>query len=281
MSLRINNNIASLTAQKNLANVTDRLQGNFKRLSSGLRISTAADDAAGLAISERLRSQIRSLDQASRNANDGISLTQTAEGGLNEVSNVLIRLRELAVQSNNGTTSVSDKQTLQNELSDLVSEVDRIAQQVDFNGIHLLDGSATQVEFAVGIGATSGLDTVSVSLDSIRTTALTDGTTTLSAIDISSTGNVSNALSSIDAAINTVNSFRARLGSSENRLNSSIRNLATQIENLTSAESRIRDVDVARESGDLTRNNIIQQASLAILSQANLQPQSALNLLRG
>jgi len=281
MGLRINNNVASLTAQKNLAVVTQRLQGNFKRLSSGLRIATAADDAAGLAISERLRSQIRALGQASRNANDGISLTQTAEGGLNEVSNILIRLKELAVQANTGTVSESDKNTLQSELTELVSEIDRIAQQVDFNGISLLDGSSTSVSFAVGIGDVAGVDTITVSLESVRTSALTDGTTALSAIDIGSTGNVSAALSSIDAAINTVSTYRGRLGSTENRLNSAISGLATQVENLTAAESRIRDVDVAFESGDLTRNSIIQQAALSILAQANLQPQSALALLQG
>ncbi len=281
MAIRINNNIASLTAQKNLSEVTDRLQGNFKRLSSGLRIATAADDAAGLAISERLRSQIRGLDQASRNASDGISLVQTAEGGLNEVSNILVRLKELAVQANTGTVSDSDKDTLQTELSDLVAEIDRIAQQIDFNGINLLDGSSSSVEFAVGIGATSGVDTISVSLDSIRTSGLTDGTTALSAINIGSSGNISNALSSIDAAIDTVSEFRGRLGSTENRLGAAISNLATQVENLTAAESRIRDVDVAKETADLTRNSIIQQASLSVLAQANLQSQSALSLLQG
>lgn len=281
MALRINQNIASLTAQKNLSTVSNRLQGNFKRLSSGLRIATAADDAAGLAISERLRSQVRSLDQASRNALDGVSLTQTAEGGLNEVSNILIRLRELAKQAQTGTVSDSDKDTLQAELSELVDEIDRIAQQSEFNGISLLDGGTSSVEFAVGLGATSGVDTVSVSLDSVRAADLSDGVTALANIDIGSSGNVSNALSTIDAAINTVSEFRGRLGSTENRLNSSIANLATQVENLSSAESRIRDVDVAKESGDLTRNSIIQQAALSILAQANLQPQAALSLLQG
>jgi len=276
MSLRINNNIASLTAQKNLANVTHRLEGNFKRLSSGLRIATAADDAAGLAISERLRSQIRSLDQASRNANDAISLTQTAEGGLNEVSNILGRLRELAIQANTDTTSDQDKDTLQAELSQLVDEIDRISQQVEFNSISVLDGSNTSVEFGIGLDAEAGVDTVSVSLDSVRSADLSIDT-----IDIGSSGDVSAALSAIDSAIDTVSGFRARLGAAENRLNSAIANLGTQIENITAAESRIRDVDVARESADLTRNNIIQQASLAILAQANQQPQSALNLLGG
>lgn len=274
MALRINNNISSLTAQKNLATVTGRLEGNFKRLSSGLRIATSADDAAGLAISERLRAQVRSLDQASRNANDAISLTQTTEGGLNEVNNILVRLRELAIQANTGTTSDQDKDTLQNELNQLVEEIDRIAQQVEFNEIGVLDGSTTSVEFGIGLDAESGVDTISVTLDSMRSAALGIDT-----VDIGSTGDVSAALVAIDDAIDTVSDFRARLGAVENRLNSSIANLGTQIENLTAAESRIRDVDVARESADLTRNNIIQQASLAILAQANQQPQAALNLL--
>ncbi|MBK6939990.1 MAG: flagellin FliC [Planctomycetes bacterium] len=276
MALRINNNVASLTAQKNLAQVSGRLQGNFKRLASGLRIATAADDAAGLAISERLRSQIRSLSQAERNGNDAISLTQTAEGGLNEVSNILIRMRELAVQANTGTVSDSDKDTLQNELSELVDEIDRIAQQAEFNDIALLDGSSTTVEFAVGIGDEAGVDTISVTLDSVRTSDLS-----IDSIDIGSTGDVSVALSSIDDAIDTISEFRGRLGSTENRLNSAIANLQQRVESLTAAESRIRDVDVAKESADLTRNNILQQASLAILAQANLQPQSALQLLQG
>lgn len=275
MALRINSNIASLTAQGNLSNVTNRLEGNFKRLSSGLRIATAADDAAGLAISERLRAQIKSLDQASRNASDAISLTQTTEGGLNEVSNILTRLRQLAVQANTDTTSDDDKDTLQNELGQLKDEIDRIAQQVEFNNVNVLDGSTTSVEFGIGLDAESGVDTVSVTLDSVRSDDLN-----IDDIDIGSSGDVSAALSAIDSAIDSVSEFRARLGAAENRLNSAIRNLSTQIENITSAESRIRDVDVARESADLTRNNIIQQASLAILGQANLQPQSALNLLR-
>lgn len=275
MALRINSNIASLTAQGNLANVSNRLESNFKRLSSGLRIATAADDAAGLAISERLRAQIKSLDQASRNASDAISLTQTTEGGLNEVSNILTRLRQLAVQANTDTTSDDDKDTLQNELGQLKDEIDRIAQQVEFNNVNVLDGSTTNVEFGIGLDAESGVDTVSVTLDSVRSDDLN-----IDDIDIGSSGDVSAALSAIDSAIDSVSEFRARLGAAENRLNSAIRNLSTQIENITSAESRIRDVDVARESADLTRNNIIQQASLAILGQANLQPQSALNLLR-
>jgi flagellin len=275
MALRINSNVASLNAQKNLGAVSGRLEGNFRRLSSGLRIASAADDAAGLAISERLRSQIRSLRQADRNANDGISLVQTAESGLNEINSILIRLRELSVQSHNGTVQDADKDTLQNEVAQLVEEIDRISQTVDFNEANLLDGTTATVDFAVDIGA-SAVDMISVSLDSMRTSDLG-----VDSIDIGSTGDVSAALSAIDDAIDMVSEFRGRLGAAENRINSAIANLATQVESLTAAESRIRDVDVAFESADLTRNSIIQQAALSMLAQANLQPQAALGLLTG
>jgi flagellin len=164
MGLRVNTNSASINAQRNLSSVTDKLSGNFRRLSTGLRISTASDDAAGLAISERLRSQVRSLDQAKRNANDGISLVQTAEGALNEVSSILTRLRELAIQSSNGSVSNQDKETLDEEFQSLVGEVNRIGRSTEFSGIKLLDGSSSSVSFQVGFGTTSGIDTISVSL---------------------------------------------------------------------------------------------------------------------
>ena len=274
MALRINTNIASINAQRNLADITKRLRGSFRRLSTGLRISTAADDAAGLAISERLRSQIRSLEQAGRNANDGISLVQTAEGGLNEVSSILIRLRELSIQSANGTVSGDDQDTLNAEFTSLVSEIDRITRSTEFNGINLLDGSSSTVTFQVGIGTTAGIDTTSVSLESALSTTLN-----LDTLDIGSAGNTTLATTNIDAAINTVSRLRGRLGAVQNRLSSTIRNLGVQVENLSAAESRIRDVDVAFETAQLTRNSILQQVSIAILAQANLQPQIALSLL--
>jgi len=281
MGLQINSNIASLNAQRNLSMVTERLGRNFRRLSSGFRISTASDDAAGLAISERMRAQIRGLSQASRNSNDGISLTQTAEGTLNEVSSILVRLRELAVQANNGTLSDADKDSLQNELTQLVEEIDRIAQSSTFNNINLLDGTQGTVSFAVGINTTAGIDTISVTLDSMRTADLgASSGTALGAIDIGSTGDVSTAIASIEQAIDDVTEFRGRLGAMENRLFSTIANLGVQVETLSAAESRIRDVDVAVETADLTRNSIVQQAALAILAQANLQPQVALQLLQ-
>jgi flagellin len=274
MGLRVNTNVTSINAQRNLSAVTDKLTGNFRRLSTGLRISTAADDAAGLAISERLRSQVRSLDQSKRNANDGISLVQTAEGALNEVSSILVRLRELAIQSSNGSVSTQDKETLDQEFQSLVDEVNRIGRSTEFSGIKLLDGSATSVTFQVGLGTTSGIDTLSVSLSPTLSTTLS-----LNSLDIGSGGSTTTAITSIDSAINAVSALRGTLGAVQNRLGITINNLSITTENLTSAESRIRDVDIAFETAQLTRNNILQQASISVLSQANVQPQSALQLL--
>jgi flagellin len=274
MALRLNPNGASINAQLNLSQVTDKLGTNFRRVSTGLPMWSAADDAAGLAISERLRSQIRSLDQAKRNANDGISLVQTAEGALNEVSSILIRLRELAIQSSNGSVSNQDKETLDEEFQSLVSEINRIGSSTEFSGIKLLDGSASSVSFQVGFGTTSGIDTISVSLSAALSTSLS-----LQSLDIGSGGATSTAITNIDAAINTISGLRGSLGAVQNRLGSTINNLAITVENLSAAESRIRDVDVAYETAQLTRNSILQQASIAVLSQANALPQSALRLL--
>ncbi|MFM1872770.1 MAG: hypothetical protein RL398_2192 [Planctomycetota bacterium] len=276
MGLRVNTNIASLNAQRNTSQVTTRLARNFQRLSTGLRISTAADDAAGLAISERLRSQVRSLGQASRNANDGISLVQVGEGALNEVSNILVRLRELAIQSANGSSSSADKNTIKEEFDSLVNEVNRIAQSTEFNGIKLLDGSSTSVTFQVGINTTANIDQLQVTLDAALSTSLG-----LASLDVGSNGSTSTAITAIDAAINTVSQLRGTFGSLQNRLQSTIANLGVTSESLSAAESRIRDVDVAFETAELTRNNILQQASISILSQANSQPQAALQLLQG
>ena len=274
MGLRVNTNVTSINAQRNLSSVTTRLSDNFRRLSTGLRISTAADDAAGLAISERLRSQVRSLDQAKRNANDGISMVQTAEGALNEVSSILTRLRELSIQANNGTVSDTDKDTLNEEFASLVNEIDRIGNSTEFNNIKLLDGSASTVSFQVGFGTTANVDTLDVTLQ--EATASNLG---LDSLDIGSTGSQTTAITAIDDAINTVSGLRGSLGAVQNRLGSTINNLAIQTENLSAAESRIRDVDVAYETAQLTRNNILQQASISVLSQANAQPQAALSLL--
>ena len=274
MGLRVNTNVTSINAQRNLATVTERLAGNFRRLSTGLRISTAADDAAGLAISERLRSQVRSLEQDKRNANDGISMTQTAEGALNEVSSILTRLRELAIQSANGSVSNKDRDTLDEEFQSLVSEINRIGSSTEFNGVKLLDGSSSSVSFQVGFGTTAGIDTIAVTLQAALSTSLG-----LNSLDIGSGGSTTTAITNIDTAINAVSSLRGSIGAIQNRLGSTINNLAIQVENLSAAESRIRDVDVAYETAQLTRNSILQQASISVLSQANAQPQSALSLL--
>jgi flagellin len=276
MGLRVNTNVASINAQRNLANVNLALERNFSRLSTGLRIAVAADDAAGLAISERLRAQVRSLEQAKRNANDGISFTQTAEGALNEVSAILVRLRELSIQSANGATSNNDRETLDEEFQALINEINRIGRSAEFNSVKLLDGSTSTVSFQVGFGTTSGIDTLSISLSPALSTSLN-----LNTLDIGSGGNTSLAITNIDAAINSVSSLRGRLGALQNRLGSTINNIAISVENLSAAESRIRDVDVAYETAQLTRNSILQQASISVLSQANAVPTSALTLLRG
>jgi len=276
MGLRVNTNVASINAQRNTAQVTTRLARSYQRLSTGLRISTAADDAAGLAISERLRSQVRSLSQATRNANDGISLVQVGEGALNEVSNILVRLRELSIQSANGSVSNTDRNTLKEEFDSLVTEINRIAQSTEFNGIKLLDGSASTVMFQVGINTAANIDQLNVTLTPALSTTLG-----LSSLDIGSGGNTSGAIAAIDTAINSVSQLRGKFGSVQNRLQSTIANLGVTAESLSAAESRIRDVDVAFETAELTRNNILQQASISILAQANQQPQAALQLLQG
>lgn len=271
MSMIVNTNLASMNAQKNLSAVTSRLQGNYSRLSSGLRITNASEDAAGLEISERLRSKVRAWGVAGRNTQDGISLAQTAEGALGEVSNMLSRMRELATQSANGTLSSTERTTLDNEFQELSGEIDRIATTTEFNGINLLDGSTATAVFQVGIDAG---DTVTVNMQD--TQAATIGISTL---DVTSDTNASAAITALETAIDTVNSSRGELGASQNRLQSAFINAQNQRENLSAAESRIRDVDVASETADLTRNGILQQAAVAVLSQANAQPQLALRLL--
>ncbi|MEW6073144.1 MAG: flagellin [Planctomycetota bacterium] len=273
MGLRVNTNLYSLTAQRHLADVSSRLAGNYARLSSGLRIAVAADDAAGLGISERMRAQIRSLNQAGRNAADGISLVQTAEGSLSEVNANLTRMRELAIQSSNGTLNTGDRATLNDEFAALIAEIDRVATQTDFNGTQLFDGTIATV--AIQVGTESG-ETISITLDDMTDTGLgLDGGT----FDLTTVSNASAALATIDTAIDSVNSFRGSLGATQNRLMSTARSIASTSENLSGAESRIRDVDIARETADLTRNAILQQAAVSVLAQANVQPQLALSLL--
>ncbi len=276
MGLRIQTNVASLNAQRNLSRATVALSGSFRKLSTGLRIATASDDAAGLAISERLRAQIRSVSQAERNANDGISLVQTAEGALNEVNNILVRMRELGIQSKNGTLAAQDRDTLDLEFQQIVTEIDRIARATSFSGLKLLDGSSSAITLHIGPGTTAGVDTIDVTL--VSTLASNLG---LSTLGVGSSSDITAALTGIDAAINTVLSLRGSLGAAQNRLQSTIVQLGIDRENLSAAESRIRDLDIASETANLTRNSILQQAAISVLAQANIQPQAALSLLQG
>jgi flagellin len=274
MGLRVNTNISSMAAQRNLLNVTNRLQGNFSRLSSGLRIAHASDDAAGLGISERMRAQIRSLGAAARNAQDGVSLAQAAEGALNEVTNNLTRMRELAIQSANGTLNTGDRLVIDGEIQALISEIDRTAGASVFNGIPLLNqDSSVQIQVGIAQG-----DTITINLTDV--TAGTSGLA-IDTIDVTTVSTASGSLAAIDSAIDGVNQVRGELGASQNRMESSIRSIYNSREQLAAAESRIRDLDIASETADLTRNSIMQQAAVSVLSQANVQPQIALSLLQG
>ncbi len=280
MSLSIFSNIPSLNAQRNLSRTQTALSGNLGRLSSGLRINSAGDDAAGLGISEKLRAQIRSLAQAERNSNDGISLLQTAEGAMNEISGMLTRMRELAIQSANATVGASERTFINQEFVALRDEVTRIASVTNFNGTALVDGSATALRFQVGTGGSSN-DAIIVALADMRATALGSGAgQQITDRNLASTAAAVTALATIDAAITDVSTARATVGSLENRLQVTIANLASSRENLSAANSRIRDVDVAEETAAMTRNNILMQAGVSVLAQANQLPALALQLLR-
>ncbi len=384
MGLVVNTNVASLNAQRSMNVSNAQLQKSFERLSSGLRINRAGDDAAGLAISERMRSTIKSLEQAQRNTDDGVSLVQTAEGAYNEVHSILGRMRELGVQSSNGTLTSADRANVNEEFTALSNEVTRIANSTNFNGIQLLNANSTTT-LQVGSGTTAGTDTLDVGLFNSTATALgvnssadkfvsgsfasgstvvggaggnitlnfdaaygggsstiaVAGTDTISdvvgkinnagisgvsaslvtnadtsvsivlsgtkdkvsslaadaglgaalngmeteisgsGIDVTTVAKAQASVQAIDLAINAVSTNRSKLGAIQNRLESANRDTANRMENLVAAESRIRDVDVAKESARLTRNQILQQAGIAILSQANQSPQAALSLLRG
>ena len=273
MGLFVNTNVSSLNAQRQLFNSGTSLNTSFERLSSGFRINSAADDAAGLQISDRLTSQVQGLNQAVRNANDAISLSQTAEGALQEVTQSLQRIRQLAVQSQNGINSSSDRTALQSEVSALKQEISRISQNTQFAGNNILDGSFS-ASFLVGANAGQ---TISINLS--RTGGFGTSGLGLSNTSVESAANASAAITAIDNAISTIGSSRADLGALQNRFQSTIRNLSNVAENLSGARSRIRDTDFATETAELTRNQIVQQASISVLSQANQRPQSALSLL--
>jgi flagellin len=275
MALTVNTNIASLNAQRNLVKSQNDLATSMQRLSSGLRINSAKDDAAGLAITDRMTAQIRGLNQAARNANDAISLAQTAEGALAETTNVLQRMRELAVQSANGTNTVSDRASLHAEFAQLQSEIDRIANNSKFNGQVLLTGNYSNIGMKFQVGADAN-QTISVKIESATQTVL--GTSTLTVA--TSTG-AQGALAAIDTALGKVDTVRGNLGAVQNRIESTISNLSNIAENLAAARSRILDADIAAETSAMTKNNILQQAGVSVLAQANQTPQLALSLLQG
>ncbi len=277
--MRINTNTAAINAQRNLYNTEMKLSKSLERLSSGLRVNRAGDDAAGLAISENLKSDIRALEQSSRNAADGISVIQTAEGALDEVNGILIRMRELAQQAANETLGASERGYLNTEFQALSSEITRISDTTQFNGTYLLNASVTgTLDIQVGLG-NGAQDRIGITLTGdrdatglgINASVLTgaDNTTALASI------------ATVEAAIGTVSSARADLGAVQNRLESTIRSISNTIENLSAANSRIRDVDIAAETSAMTSAQILQQAGVAVLSQANTTPQTALMLLQG
>ena len=276
MALFVNSNISSLNAQRQLINSGRSLDTAFQRLSSGLRINSAADDAAGLQISNRLTSQIQGLDQAIRNANDGISLAQVAEGAMDEITTALQRIRVLSVQSQNGINSSSDRLTLQKEVSALKAEISRIATTTQFGGVKILDGKYSS-SFLVGANAGQS---ISVNISRTGGGYGTSGLK-LATISIATLTGASSALTKIDSAINAIDAKRADLGAIQNRFQSTIRNLSNIVENVSSARSRIRDTDFAKETAELTRAQILQQASTTILAQSNQRPQQALSLLQG
>jgi flagellin len=276
MGLRINTNVASLNAQRNLLGTKWGLDKSLERLSSGYRINRAGDDAAGLAISENLRAQVRGLKQASRNAQDGVSLVQVAEGGLNEVSSILIRLRELAVQAASDTIGPVERQFLNVEYDQLVSEIDRIADATEFNGTPLLAGTGSVLDFQVGTRNDPNIDRLSFDASKADANSAALGVNLTSVADKAS---AQNSLSAIDSAIVSVSAMRADFGAIQNRLQSTIGNIAVSVENLSAANSRIRDVDVAEETAEMTRNNILLQAGTSVLAQANQTSNTALSLL--
>ena len=268
MSLRINTNVEAYNAHRNLASTESKLATSMERLSSGYRINRAADDAAGLAISERLKSQIGGLDQAQRNAQDAVSLVQTAEGSLDQVHAMLQRIRDLAVEYKNGTLSTTDQQSIQSEVNQLASEIERIGASATFNGISLLS-NATTLNFQVGSNDQQTISVSTISLGSTLGTAF---------YSLSASG--TSDISEIDSAINAVSATRSDFGAIENRLNYTLDNAAIYEENLTASESRVRDVDMASEMVNFTKLQILQQAGTSMLAQANTSSQGVLSLLR-
>jgi len=279
MGFRIMTNISSVTGQRHMRNTRRLLDQSLERLSSGYRINKAGDDAAGLAISEKIRAKVRGLAQAQRNANDGISLIQVAEGGLNEIQNILIRMRELGVQSASDTIGPKERGYLDNEYQALKAETDRIANSTDFNGTQLLDGTGGTLDIQVNTGGENLLGVDRISFDAFKADANVDKLG-LTDQNIDTKGGAQGTLAVIDGAIDYISSLRGDLGAIQNRLTSTINNIGISVENLSAANSRIKDVDIAEESSELTRNNILMQSGTSVLMQANQVPKMALQLLQ-
>lgn len=304
MALTVNTNIASLTAQRDLVGTQESLQTSLERLSSGLRINSAKDDPAGLALSDKMTAQINGMNQAVRNANDGISMAQTAEGALQESTNLLQRMRELAVQSANGTYGSSERSSLNDEFQQLQQEITRIAQSTQFNGANVLTGSVGSITFQVGANAgtdqqiklvlsanmtASGLGVGTVTMSTLTASATYTGSVmtnsatysvTSGLLNIDTASAATNALSLINGALSQIDTFRGKLGAIQSRLDSTVANLQNISENVSAAKSQIMDTDFAAETANLTRAQILQQAGVAMLKQANAIPQAALTLLQ-
>lgn len=273
MVMSIQTNVGSLNAQRNLFQTQQKLESSLSKLSSGFRITKAGDDAAGLGVSNNLQAQIRSYNQAARNAGDGQSVVQTAEGGLNEISNILARMRELAMESASDGISDTERAYVNKESEALISEIDRIAQTAEFNGQKLLNSSATTLDFQVGLRNTTD-DVIGIAtIDATSATLAVDGVAT------DTKANAQVALDAIDAAIVTVSGYRADLGTAGNRLTNVVSFIQTSSENLSAANSRIRDVDVAEQTASMSRENVLMQAGVSVLAQANQTAQMALKLL--
>jgi len=276
MGMRITTNVASLNAQRSLTSSQREISKSFAQLSSGSRITKAADDAAGLGISENLKSQIRSLGQASRNANDGISMVQIAEGGLNEVSNILTRMRELGIQASSDTVGEKERGFIDKEVQQLKLEVERISQTTKFGTTSLLNGTGNKFDVQVGINNDEFQDRISFDTSGLNSTASELG---VDGLDFNSKAGAQGSLDVVDKALTQVAGFRANLGALQNRFQSTVDNLGVQNENLSAANSRIRDTDIAAATSESARNTILQNASVSVLAQSNQMPQLAMKLL--
>ena len=281
MSISLLTNVTSLQAQANVNKTQSALAASIGRLSSGMRINSAADDAAGLGISSTLKSEISSLGQAQRNTNDGVSMSQVAEGGMASMQDIVSRMRQLAVESSNATLGSTERGYVQTEFTQLSAEINRISSVTNFNGQQLLDGSAsTGLTFQVGINNTAN-DRLAMSITRLTSSTLGTGGLHVASCSLSTAANAQAAIASFDAAIKQLSTARANIGAVQNRLQVTQSNLQTTSTNLSAANSRIMDTDIAAETSSMTQSNILQQAGIAVLSQANSMPQNALQLLRG